>query len=360
MKKIVLPVIVFVVVGFAVPAFACDGWCDLWDRDDGDVLDLGEIPEPGLPESIKCGPLKCYISAPADFTVWGPAKIFSFNRLSSSRTIQPAYEIPPVIPEAPNALSGIALQGRYLYVVQVNGIEQIVRIDLMTGNQMPYSAPIPDLEPCPGSGGDCSMSLPCEAFADFGMPCDPVTGRPPLGNSMAIGPDGSIYLSDTWQATIWRVPPGGGMPEIWLQDMELEAPFGVNGMAYHDGYLYTAVTGPFGFFGAKNGTIYRVPVEGGDLEVFWEFDEPFPFGPDEMSFSPEGNLYVTGSLSNMIAKISPEGELLNLYTDEMFQNPAGIFFEPFRCSVYVVNHALMYPAGLAYYGLFDVFVGETF
>lgn len=361
MRKITCTLVVLCsLMLLSIPAFACDGWCDWWERDDGNVIDLGEVPDPGLPESIKCNAFKCYISTPADFTVFGNAKIFSFNRLSSNRTIELAFEIPPVVPVAPNALSGIAIKGHNLYVVQVNGpVEQVVKINMYTGIQEPYSNPIPDLVPCfAGVEGDCSPSLPCSAFAPFGMMCTEETGRPPLANSLAFGPDGSLYVSDTFQATIWEIPPGGGAPEIWFQDEEFEAPYGTNGLAYKNGYLYVAVTGPFGFYGAKDGAIYKIPIEGGNLETFWEFNGGFPFGPDEMSISPDGNVYLTGSLSSMIAKISPEGDLLQLYQNELFQNPAGIFFEPFRCSVYVVNHALLVTD--PYYGLFDMFVGETF
>ena len=38
----------------------------------------------------------------------------------------------------------------------------------------------------------------------------------------AWGPDGSLYVTDYQQAVIWRIPPGGGRPVIWLADRRLD------------------------------------------------------------------------------------------------------------------------------------------
>jgi hypothetical protein len=37
-------------------------------------------------------------------------------------------------------------------------------------------------------------------------------------------------VTDSFQATIWRVPPGGGAPQVWFQNATIDGPFGPNGV----------------------------------------------------------------------------------------------------------------------------------
>jgi sugar lactone lactonase YvrE len=56
-------------------------------------------------------------------------------------------------------------------------------------------------------------------------------------NALAFDATGNVYVSDSFQATIWRVPPAGGAAVAWVADPLLGTsgvpPFGANGLAFN-------------------------------------------------------------------------------------------------------------------------------
>lgn len=80
-------------------------------------------------------------------------------------------------------------------------------------------------------------------------------------NGLAIDPAGdTLYIADSFQATIWSVPVSGGSVTPWLADAALapvptEAlPIGANGLRFHKGALWVS--------NFNQGTLLRVPVTG--------------------------------------------------------------------------------------------------
>ncbi|MCF4123151.1 hypothetical protein L1785_19445 [Antribacter sp. KLBMP9083] len=78
-------------------------------------------------------------------------------------------------------------------------------------------------------------------------------------NGLAIDPAGdTLYIADSFQATIWSVPVSGGSVTPWLTDAALapvvtEAlPIGANGLRFHNGALWVS--------NFNQGTLLRVPV----------------------------------------------------------------------------------------------------
>src|SRR3954453_16955381 len=78
-------------------------------------------------------------------------------------------------------------------------------------------------------------------------------------NGLAIDPAGrTLYIADSFQATIWSVPVSGGSVTAWLTDAALapvvtEAlPIGANGLRSHNGALWVS--------NFNKGTLLRVPV----------------------------------------------------------------------------------------------------
>lgn len=80
-------------------------------------------------------------------------------------------------------------------------------------------------------------------------------------NGLAIDPAGrTLYIADSFQATVWSVPVSGGSATPWLTDAALapvftEAlPIGANGLRFHNGALWVS--------NFNQGTLLRVPVTG--------------------------------------------------------------------------------------------------
>ena len=86
-----------------------------------------------------------------------------------------------------------------------------------TGTQTSYTPPFPDLPAC----GQPVVK-----------PCSPTPfDAPALPNDIAFAPNGDAFVTDSLQATIWRIPRGGGTPKVWRQDSRFASPgIGVNGL----------------------------------------------------------------------------------------------------------------------------------
>ncbi|HUI19814.1 MAG TPA: hypothetical protein VLZ74_02045 [Methylocella sp.] len=85
-----------------------------------------------------------------------------------------------------------------------------------------------------------------------------------LCNDMALGPDGSVYVTNTFAPEIDRLKPGATQLEIWLTDPRFEPPTnggGLDGIAFGgDGNLYVNTFTPGEFFRieVKDGSPGRV------------------------------------------------------------------------------------------------------
>ena len=55
-------------------------------------------------------------------------------------------------------------------------------------------------------------------------------------NALAFDADGNVYISDSFQSTIWRTPKTGGAPDAWVVDPLLGTtgvpPFGPDGLPF--------------------------------------------------------------------------------------------------------------------------------
>ncbi|NJL54447.1 hypothetical protein HC928_04080 [bacterium] len=184
----------------------------------------------------------------------------------------------------------------------------------------------------------CNPSLPPS------LPCS-------LPNEIAFGPDGYLYWSDSFQNTIFRVPPGGGVAESWFHSDRLagspSAPFpvGPNGIKVtpDETELYIAVT-TSAF--APGGIIYRLPFIDApheeDIEIFHQYLQGEM--PDGIAFGQSGRLYVALQSPSEVSVLSPDGtERARLKgpinSPIAYDAPADFAFDD-RGSVLVTNHAL--------------------
>ncbi len=190
--------------------------------------------------------------------------------------------------------------------------------------------------------------------------------NPPFPNDIVFDDDGNLYVTDSQQATIFRVPPGGGQPQIWFQDVRLDGFFGPNGIRVNPdrSRMFFVSTLAFDF----TGMVFSVPLvdapSSADLQTFFRYDaQGGPQGPDQLAFGRSGNLYVTLAIPGFsgISILAPDGiELARLGNDSdpfsPYDSPASIAFNALG-SLLVTNHAHL-SQNSEHFQVLDVFVDD--
>jgi sugar lactone lactonase YvrE len=220
----------------------------------------------------------------------------------------------------------------------------IVKIDRKTGAQSIYAAPF---------------------YPSFVSAFNPPA--PLLPNDLAFDKKGYLYVTDTFQATIWRVPPGGGAPQVWFQGSAIDGAFGPNGLRIDEKSerMYFAVT----FDAQFTGHIYTLPLvdqpTAADMKLFHSY-EPGA-GPDGLAFGKSGKLYVALAGSSQISVLRTDG------TEEArlsgpasgannnvlpWANPANLAFNDKTGALLVTNHASLVPNPETLFAVFDVYVND--
>lgn len=102
-----------------------------------------------------------------------------------------------------------------------------------------------------------------------------------FANDVAVGPDGTAYVTDSFTPVIYEVSPEGDVA-VLVEDPDLGASgFGLNGIDHHpDGYLLAAVAG--------RRALVKVP-----LDAPWELTDvqlPEPFAADGLVLRDDGDL----------------------------------------------------------------------
>ena len=164
-------------------------------------------------------------------------------------------------------------------------------------------------------------------------------------NALTFDDGGNVYVSDSFQGVIWKIPPGGGAAMPWASDPLLTTagvpPFGANGMAFNRdrSAMFVANTG--------NDTIVKIPVTGGAAgtpEVFVNSIN----GADGLIMDDDDNLWVAANQADEIVVVDPGGRVIAKLGDfngiDRQGSPRGLLFPaslvrsgPF---IYVTNLAL--------------------
>jgi sugar lactone lactonase YvrE len=317
------------------------------DRPVGDSKVIAHVPFPGYPEGIAVHGSLVYVSGPAAFGVPGnldASKIFAFDKetgaLVKTITIQGQTRFP-------KAISCIAFgEDDDLYVLDEE--QGVLKINVETGQQSVYAAPF----------------FPVYQSA-FGPPA------PILLNDLAFDKNGYLYVTDSFEATIWRVPPGGGAPQVWFQGASIDGPFGPNGVRVDptSQRLYFDVT----FDAAGQGLIYTLPLVDhpapSDLQLFHTYTPGA--GPDGFAFGKSGNLYVALAGYSQISVLAPDGTEQARFGGPaqnpaspsnplQWANPANIAFDNRNGTLLVTNHASLtgLPDPSPLFAVFDVYVND--
>jgi len=117
-------------------------------------------------------------------------------------------------------------------------------------------------------------------------------------NDFAIGPDKALYISDTANSRIYKLPAGASTADLFLEDRAL---YGIDGITFLNGTLY--VNNVF------SNNLYRIPVDSagkpGQPVDIW-MDQPIK-GPDGMR-AANGKLLVAENGSGKISVITVNGD----------------------------------------------------
>jgi sugar lactone lactonase YvrE len=202
------------------------------------------------------------------------------------------------------------------------GGKQVVKVDPMTGASSMF------------------ISIPGERFLSK-APRE--TWATP--NGISFDKKGNIYVTDSFQGTVWRTGPAGGPATPWVKsDLLLSHGYpslGANGLAFDraETFLFVANTG--------DDRIIRVPVvngEAGNPEIFINGVN----GPDGMFFDEEDRLWVVANQSDEIVVFDKTGKVVAKLGDfdglDDRGAPRGLLFpagmEKIGDTLYVLNLAV--------------------
>jgi hypothetical protein len=270
-------------------------------REPLDIRVFTKIGDPGQPEPVAIGPdNRVYVGTnqlghgDAD----APSKVFAYSRRAE---LAREYELKGQPPEEDHGIQGLAFdRDGLLYALDRSADPRVVVLDPATGTQRVY-ARFRDVPPC--------ADAPDEDCSDTQL-------DGPAGPDYAIfSPSGELYVTDIDQGLIWRVPKGGGRPEIWLKDARLESVYGPNGIQFMaDGrtllFVNTASNPSAG--NSLTGRLYTVPVRPdgspGELTQVWE---SLPLdAPDGLAIARSGNVYIALAGTSQVLLLSPDYEEL--------------------------------------------------
>jgi sugar lactone lactonase YvrE len=117
-------------------------------------------------------------------------------------------------------------------------------------------------------------------------------------NDFAIGPDKALYIADTANSKIYKLPAGAATAELFLEHRAL---YGIDGITFLNGTLY--VNNVF------SNNLYRIPIDtagkpGQPVDIW--MDQPVK-GPDGMR-AANGKLLVAENGSGKISVITVSGD----------------------------------------------------
>ena len=117
-------------------------------------------------------------------------------------------------------------------------------------------------------------------------------------NDFAVGPDKALYIADTANSKIFKLPAGASAAELFLEHRAL---YGIDGVTFLNGTLY--VNNVF------SNNLYRIPMDAagkaGQPVDIW-MDQPVK-GPDGMR-AANGKLIVAENGSGKISVITVDGD----------------------------------------------------
>lgn len=260
----------------------------------GDTRVFARVPAPGQPAGIVVRDGTVWVSSLGlfnqpigEYPVWRYAmddgELLGTTKVSRfTPSFTPAF---CSLPSGTNTASFMALYGlafdasERLYVVDMNGA--LVRIDPRTGRQETYAW------------------FPPEVMSITTMPVTPV-----------FDAAGNAYVTEHQLGGIWKVPPGGGIAELWFQDPRVFGwPQGPAGMVMNAERTYLIFTVPRSAFPTTEhqGLVFRLPIADPspeNLELLYSY--PIESEPVGVTLGASGNLYVALMGLNQVSILRPD------------------------------------------------------
>src|SRR5436190_2921076 len=328
------------------------------DRPKGDVKLFAQVPMPGAPEPVVIAPdgtvYTATLNAQSGDTA-AASKVFAFT---PDGKLERTYDIFGQALGQQHGLSGLAMDADgFLYVGSL-APPAVYRLDPRTGVQITY-ATLRDVPICSATvTTDCS-----KASQDM----------KPWPDYIALAPDGSLYETDSLQALIWKVPPGGGKGQVWFTDDRLQSllgppAFGPSAMKLgpdQKTLYFTTIEGPTGDGDPSAGRIWTLPIrpdgKPGELKEFYVAQSAD--APGGIGFAKSGDLYVSLSGSNAIAQVGPDGKEKTRFpdpvTNETYKPPLDSPLDvAFRGNSLLVANSSYLSNSASSFALLDVNVGE--
>src|SRR3954468_20223652 len=134
-------------------------------------------------------------------------------------------------------------------------------------------------------------------------------------NDFAIGPEKALYVTDTANGKIYKLPAGASTAELFLEHRAL---MGVDGITFLNGTLYVN--------NVISNNLYRIPVDAagkpGQPGDIW-MDQPVK-GPDGMR-AANGKLFLAENGSGKISAITVNGDKASVTVlKEGLKTPTGV------------------------------------
>jgi hypothetical protein len=247
-----------------------------------DTRVLALVPKPGFPAHAYVHPNgRIYAGTytnPNGDTV--PSRVFEYD--GADGTLLRSWTVEGQNLDQPHGVQAATSDVRGRIVLLDKSPPRVLLLDRSTGAQIPYAS-------FPGT------TIP---------------------NYAAWGPDGSLYVTDYERPILWRVPPGGGTPQPWLEDPRLDGggEFGTTGLELGLDRTTLFVTQQSEAGGAAGnpttGRLFRIPIgsdgKPGAMTELWE-SAPVD-GPDGFDITKSGNFYIANLASNQIVVVGPSGD----------------------------------------------------
>ncbi|WP_247706581.1 hypothetical protein [Streptomyces liliiviolaceus] len=159
-----------------------------------------------------------------------------------------------------------------------------------------------------------------ELFPDGGDPVVLTDGLA-LGNAMQLGPDGFLYYPHMIGNQVWRIPPDGGVPELFAE--HVDDPVAVR--FDKGGVLVVLSRGPAGI-------VTRIDLATGARTVVVSG----VVGLDNAAFDAENRMYVSSFGSGGVTEMHEDGRTREIVPRGL-SGPFGVTVDP-RGTVYAADH----------------------